>query len=1242
MSGIRTSIVLEDHFSNTFNAFANLVNTGIYIVEDFQSAIGQQIDTTSIQSVEDQLNATTAAAQELDAALQNVSSPSVQSPDLNLDEVTVPITPVITEQPGLSLPDDITVPINPVVNDIQVDVPDVNVPVNVEQPEIDTSIFQSQFDSISGMMQNITSIQDTINARASGISVLPDDTKEKLAAVNDDIQRMNAQLTSLQNNPLNLDAATVQQQIETLNNGIISTINSQRELNAELQALDIPTPEPPPPVTIPVVWQSDNLEVFTNTGVDRFKSEIQSANQMLNTLNSTQNRIAQQAANTNIFPANMLADMNGMQNRLQAIQNRIQQIENNPINLGSDAANEELEQLRSQLDQAISEQQALNDAVDRMDVQGANDAYLRLSNTVRGTERYIRDNVNEQGTFNRLIQQGAENASDLQNMIAKALGAFAGIAGIRKAFSFIEDCTDAFNTQLNAETQLISVLANMLDEDYVSQFELETTADTSGAIDEINNIQNSIEPVEIQVSAETKALTTAFDQVKEKASEIQSKGIYGDESMIAAGAEFATYFTDVDAITTMMDTLSNYAIGMNGVNEIDTSAMVDYATNLGKIMTGAYDAMTKKGFEFTDAQKAVIEGTATEAQLLSVLGDGYADMSSDMQAAATISQVIDESWSGLYENMSNTPQGKIIQLTNTWGDMKEVIGKQLYPFVVKLIDTINNNWGTITAIVDGLTTALETMLGVLNWLLEGAIAFADFVIDNWSLIAPIVGGITAALAIYHGWQLAVNAAETIGTVIKNANTIAAVAHGTATIADAAATTGMTESQIALNAALYACPLTWIIVMIIALVVLLYTVINAINQVAGTSISATGIITGCIATIGAYLINTVGVIWNVIASLVEFLINVWKNPEYAIKAFLANIAKAFLKFDLSIVEGTTDAIAEIIAIWEALVQSCENIIAAIWNFFAAGVEGVVNAWNDGIYRIKSFLVMLAIGALSVAEMIAQGFGNAASAIANVFIRVINFIIDGINGLIDALNCIPFVNIDKVGKMSEVHWDFGAAAIRNEIGELWQVIGDAPNHWSAQKLDYGDIGDAYQQGKIKGKAMASGMEDSIKDSISWLDGWVGNKPDDYVEVQKFNYINLTDAAAAGYEFGEGIDQSLANFDPNSIFGTTDIPSPEDYASQLANNAALNNIGSDIGDIADGTDKITDKLDITEEDLKYLRDIAEQETINRFTTAEIHIEQTNNNTINSDMDLDGVVDGLTDAMDEAVEILSEGVHA
>ena len=88
-------------------------------------------------------------------------------------------------------------------------------------------------------------------------------------------------------------------------------------------------------------------------------------------------------------------------------------------------------------------------------------------------------------------------------------------------------------------------------------------------------------------------------------------------------------------------------------------------------------------------------------------------------------------------------------------------------------------------------------------------------------------------------------------------------------------------------------------------------------------------------------------------------------------------------------------------------------------------------------------------------------------------------------------------------------------------------------------------------------------------------------------------------------------------------------------------MNGIGDDVSDISGNTGSIADSLDITNEDLKYLRDIAEQEAINRFTTAEIRIEQTNNNNVSSGMDLDGVVSGLTDVVNEAVDIIAEGVH-
>ena len=60
-----------------------------------------------------------------------------------------------------------------------------------------------------------------------------------------------------------------------------------------------------------------------------------------------------------------------------------------------------------------------------------------------------------------------------------------------------------------------------------------------------------------------------------------------------------------------------------------------------------------------------------------------------------------------------------------------------------------------------------------------------------------------------------------------------------------------------------------------------------------------------------------------------------------------------------------------------------------------------------------------------------------------------------------------------------------------------------------------------------------------------------------------------------------------------------------------------------------------------MKYLRDLAETETINRFTTAEIKVEMTNNNTINNEMDIDGVVDYLANGLNEAMEKAAEGVH-
>ena len=175
--------------------------------------------------------------------------------------------------------------------------------------------------------------------------------------------------------------------------------------------------------------------------------------------------------------------------------------------------------------------------------------------------------------------------------------------------------------------------------DQPGNLEATLALNTGGAVAAYDDFINTVDgnTITANVAVDNSQAISAYDAITAKASEIQGRGIYGDEAMIAGAAEFATYFSDAEAIMSMMDTLSNYAMGMTGGGAIDATAMVDYATNLGKIMTGAYDAMTKKGFEFTDAQKAVIEGTATHTQYVEALGEDYQSMSEDMRAATVIS-----------------------------------------------------------------------------------------------------------------------------------------------------------------------------------------------------------------------------------------------------------------------------------------------------------------------------------------------------------------------------------------------------------------------------------------------------------------------------------------------------------------------------------------------------------------------------------------------------------------------------
>lgn len=280
---------------------------------------------------------------------------------------------------------------------------------------------------------------------------------------------------------------------------------------------------------------------------------------------------------------------------------------------------------------------------------------------------------------------------------------------------------------------------------------------------------------------------------------------------------------------------------------------------------------------------------------------------------------------------------------------------------------------------------------------------------------------------------------------------------------------------------------------------------------------------------------------------------------------------------------------IIAVIAAIIGICQWIAKA---------TGVANSWfgvmTGGINVVIQFFKNLGLWVANIALGIWEAIGACCSnigtafhnTIANVqgwFYGLLSTALRVVEGICAALNNLPFVEFDYSGITSKA--DEYAAKSAEAYGS---------------KQEYKSVADAFNSGFSTFDTFGDGWaSDAFKAGASWGDG-------------------VTDKVSGFFSGGDGSSLDAFNL------GST-----------------LDGVYGNTGDTAGNTAQMADSLSASEEDLKYLRDIAERETINRFTTAEISVEMKNENHISSDMDIDGVVEALGNKVYETMLISAEGVH-
>lgn len=300
------------------------------------------------------------------------------------------------------------------------------------------------------------------------------------------------------------------------------------------------------------------------------------------------------------------------------------------------------------------------------------DGFSQIAAKAKGAVEDLKDKVkgaSEQ--WNKHSKSSEKAGKSLSSVIKGAVGAAAAYASFDAAKDFLTDCVTGVMELERANERLSTLMLN-------------TKGNTQEMADGI-----------IAYGDELERITS----------------IEGDAT-VAGASQLATFQLQGDTIKSLLPSLQNLAVAQYGV-DVSQDNMIQSANLLGKVMQGQTGALSKAGVSFTEQQKKILQ-TGTEAE-----------------KTAALIEVLDQNFGGLAESMAQTDEGKVIQLRNAWGSVKDEIGMALMPAVQGVVGYIHQH---IPQIRDTVSGACDKISAGIKW-----------VSDNSNWLIPVLAGVAAGI-----------------------------------------------------------------------------------------------------------------------------------------------------------------------------------------------------------------------------------------------------------------------------------------------------------------------------------------------------------------------------------------------------------------------------------------------------------------------------------------------------------------